>query len=115
MCRGSRGSSAPPQASTLDKNDPVSAARRGGRAEADRGTARRAPPLDRTPTQATEERYPEIIGGLSVALAETFKPCIRMSRTRGPAAVAVAPRCLSPIRTDMPGRGREAETGEDHA
>ncbi|MER8162705.1 DUF1931 family protein [Streptomyces sp. NPDC094472] len=31
------------------------------------------PPLDRTPTQETEERYPEIIGGLSVALAETFK------------------------------------------
>ncbi|MFG3120468.1 DUF1931 family protein [Streptomyces sp. NPDC048201] len=30
------------------------------------------PPLDRTPTQETEERYPEIIGGLSVALAETF-------------------------------------------
>ncbi|MFF8652404.1 DUF1931 family protein [Streptomyces griseoluteus] len=30
-------------------------------------------PLDRTPTQETEERYPEIIGGLSVALAETFK------------------------------------------
>ncbi|WP_051853707.1 DUF1931 family protein [Streptomyces sp. NRRL S-146] len=73
------------------------------------------PPLDRTPTQETEERYPEIIGGISVALAETFKPCIRMSRTRGPAAVAVAARCLSPIRTDMPGRGRKAETGEDHA
>ncbi|GHK03889.1 DUF1931 family protein [Streptomyces sp. NPDC003753] len=31
------------------------------------------PPLDRTPTHETEERYPEIIGGLSVALAETFK------------------------------------------
>ncbi|MGW1901134.1 DUF1931 family protein [Streptomyces hirsutus] len=31
------------------------------------------PPLDRTPAQETEERYPEIIGGLSVALAETFK------------------------------------------
>ncbi|MFF4978175.1 DUF1931 family protein [Streptomyces sp. NPDC001083] len=31
------------------------------------------PPLDRAPTQETEERYPEIIGGLSVALAETFK------------------------------------------
>ncbi|MEV6026872.1 DUF1931 family protein [Streptomyces sp. NPDC052036] len=31
------------------------------------------PPLDRTPTQEAEERYPEIIGGLSVALAETFK------------------------------------------
>ncbi|MGW5650343.1 DUF1931 family protein [Streptomyces humi] len=31
------------------------------------------PPLDRAPTQQTEERYPEIIGGLSVALAETFK------------------------------------------
>ncbi|GAA2246741.1 DUF1931 family protein [Streptomyces indiaensis] len=31
------------------------------------------PPLDRTPTQETEERYPEIIGGLSVALAETFE------------------------------------------
>ncbi|MET8956498.1 DUF1931 family protein [Streptomyces sp. NPDC004393] len=31
------------------------------------------PPLDRTPTQEVEERYPEIIGGLSVALAETFK------------------------------------------
>ncbi|MGW5332593.1 DUF1931 family protein [Streptomyces bauhiniae] len=31
------------------------------------------PPLDRTPTPETEERYPEIIGGLSVALAETFK------------------------------------------
>ncbi|MFH8805047.1 DUF1931 family protein [Streptomyces sp. NPDC017936] len=31
------------------------------------------PPLDRTPTRETEERYPEIIGGLSVALAETFK------------------------------------------
>ncbi|WP_432136774.1 DUF1931 family protein [Streptomyces sp. bgisy154] len=31
------------------------------------------PRLDRTPTQEAEERYPEIIGGLSVALAETFK------------------------------------------
>ncbi|MEU0041093.1 MULTISPECIES: DUF1931 family protein [unclassified Streptomyces] len=31
------------------------------------------PPLDRAPTQEAEERYPEIIGGLSVALAETFK------------------------------------------
>ncbi|MEU6534038.1 DUF1931 family protein [Streptomyces sp. NPDC046928] len=31
------------------------------------------PPLDRTPTQEAEERYPEIIGGLSVALGETFK------------------------------------------
>ncbi|MGW3094408.1 DUF1931 family protein [Streptomyces sp. NPDC001102] len=31
------------------------------------------PPLDRTPSQETEDRYPEIIGGLSVALAETFK------------------------------------------
>ncbi|MGW2822780.1 DUF1931 family protein [Streptomyces sp. NPDC001443] len=31
------------------------------------------PALDRTPTQEAEERYPEIIGGLSVALAETFK------------------------------------------
>ncbi|MEV6290612.1 DUF1931 family protein [Streptomyces sp. NPDC051896] len=31
------------------------------------------PPLDRTPTQEAEARYPEIIGGLSVALAETFK------------------------------------------
>ncbi|MEU6548082.1 DUF1931 family protein [Streptomyces sp. NPDC046859] len=31
------------------------------------------PPLDRTPTPETEERYPEIIGGLSVALADTFK------------------------------------------
>ncbi|MET8894093.1 DUF1931 family protein [Streptomyces albogriseolus] len=31
------------------------------------------PPLDRTPTEETEERYPEIVGGLSVALAETFK------------------------------------------
>ncbi|MDX3855355.1 DUF1931 family protein [Streptomyces sp. AK02-01A] len=31
------------------------------------------PLLDRTPTQEAEERYPEIIGGLSVALAETFK------------------------------------------
>ncbi|MFD8251226.1 DUF1931 family protein [Streptomyces werraensis] len=31
------------------------------------------PPLDRTPTPETEERYPEIVGGLSVALAETFK------------------------------------------
>ncbi|MEU6807898.1 DUF1931 family protein [Streptomyces sp. NPDC046831] len=31
------------------------------------------PPLDRTPTPETEERYPEIIGGLSVALAEMFK------------------------------------------
>ncbi|WP_327186350.1 DUF1931 family protein [Streptomyces sp. NBC_01334] len=31
------------------------------------------PPLDRTPTQEAEERYPEIIGGLSVALAETFR------------------------------------------
>ncbi|MER6270233.1 DUF1931 family protein [Streptomyces sp900105755] len=31
------------------------------------------PPLDRTPTQETEERYPEIIGGLSFALADTFK------------------------------------------
>ncbi|MFF7236326.1 DUF1931 family protein [Streptomyces collinus] len=30
------------------------------------------PPLDRTPSQETEERYPEIIGGLGVALAETF-------------------------------------------
>ncbi|MEU8585805.1 DUF1931 family protein [Streptomyces sp. NPDC048664] len=31
------------------------------------------PHLDRTPTREAEERYPEIIGGLSVALAETFK------------------------------------------
>ncbi|MDR6981099.1 hypothetical protein J2X68_007841 [Streptomyces sp. 3330] len=31
------------------------------------------PPLDRTPTQEAEERYPEIIGGLSLALAETFR------------------------------------------
>lgn len=31
------------------------------------------PPLGRTPTQEAEERYPEIIGGLSVALAETFR------------------------------------------
>ncbi|MEU9923108.1 DUF1931 family protein [Streptomyces griseoluteus] len=31
------------------------------------------PLLDRTPTPETEERYPEIIGGISVALAETFK------------------------------------------
>ncbi|MFF2437492.1 DUF1931 family protein [Streptomyces sp. NPDC058107] len=31
------------------------------------------PPLDRAPTQETEERFPEIIGGLSVALSETFK------------------------------------------
>ncbi|WP_260461080.1 DUF1931 family protein [Streptomyces sp. WAC04114] len=30
-------------------------------------------PLDRAPTRETEERYPERIGGLSVALAETFK------------------------------------------
>ncbi|MGW5449419.1 DUF1931 family protein [Streptomyces asiaticus] len=38
-------------------------------------SARGRPSLrrDRTPTQETEERYPEIIGGLSVALAETFK------------------------------------------
>ncbi|MYZ07598.1 DUF1931 family protein [Streptomyces sp. SID2999] len=42
------------------------------------------PPLDRTPTQETEERYPEIIGGLSVALAETFKimyPDVRNPQT----------------------------------
>ncbi|MFI9610104.1 DUF1931 family protein [Streptomyces sp. NPDC052023] len=31
------------------------------------------PPLDRTPTQEAEDRFPEIIGGLSVAVAETFK------------------------------------------
>ncbi|MER8014052.1 DUF1931 family protein [Streptomyces griseoluteus] len=31
------------------------------------------PPLDRAPTEETEGRYPEIIGGLSVALAETFR------------------------------------------
>ena len=31
------------------------------------------PPLDRAPTEETEAKYPEIIGGLSVALAETFK------------------------------------------
>jgi hypothetical protein len=31
------------------------------------------PPLDRAATSETEARYPEIIGGLSVALAETFK------------------------------------------
>ncbi|MFI5963541.1 DUF1931 family protein [Streptomyces asoensis] len=31
------------------------------------------PPLDRSPTQEAEERYPDIIGGLSIALAETFK------------------------------------------
>ncbi|MER7661469.1 MULTISPECIES: DUF1931 family protein [unclassified Streptomyces] len=31
------------------------------------------PPLDRAPTEETEARYPEILGGLTVALAETFK------------------------------------------
>ncbi|MFE2297061.1 DUF1931 family protein [Streptomyces sp. NPDC059445] len=43
------------------------------------------PPLDRTPTEETEERYPEIIGGLSVALAETFKiiyPDVKNPQTR---------------------------------
>ena len=30
------------------------------------------PPLDRAPSAATEARLPEIIGGLSVALARTF-------------------------------------------
>ncbi|WP_369188829.1 DUF1931 family protein [Streptomyces sp. R08] len=43
------------------------------------------PPLDRTPTPEVEERYPEIIGGLSVALAETFNimyPDVRNPQTR---------------------------------
>lgn len=31
------------------------------------------PLLDRAPSEETEARYPEIIGGLSLALAETFK------------------------------------------
>ncbi|MEV6652926.1 DUF1931 family protein [Streptomyces sp. NPDC051219] len=31
------------------------------------------PPLDRAPTEETESRYPEMVGGLSLALAETFK------------------------------------------
>ncbi|MEU7411973.1 DUF1931 family protein [Streptomyces sp. NPDC042638] len=31
------------------------------------------PPLDRAPTEETEARYPELLGGLSVALAETFR------------------------------------------
>ncbi len=31
------------------------------------------PALDRTPDADTEARYPEIIGGLSLALAQTFK------------------------------------------
>ncbi|MFF7203013.1 DUF1931 family protein [Streptomyces sp. NPDC008141] len=31
------------------------------------------PPLDRPPTEETEKRYPEVLGGLTVALAETFK------------------------------------------
>ncbi|WP_055489193.1 DUF1931 family protein [Streptomyces sp. TP-A0356] len=31
------------------------------------------PLLDRAPTEETEARYPEIVGGLSLALAHTFK------------------------------------------
>jgi hypothetical protein len=31
------------------------------------------PPLDRTPDEETESKYPEIIGGLSLALARAFK------------------------------------------
>lgn len=31
------------------------------------------PPLDRAATEETEAKYPEIIGGLSVALADTFR------------------------------------------
>ena len=31
------------------------------------------PPLDRSPSEETEARLPQIVGGLSVALARTFK------------------------------------------
>jgi len=31
------------------------------------------PPLDRTPDEETEAAYPDIIGGLSLALAQSFK------------------------------------------
>ncbi|MEU5523579.1 DUF1931 family protein [Streptomyces sp. NPDC093250] len=43
------------------------------------------PPLDRTPDPDTEAAYPEIIGGLSLALAESFKilhPDLKNPQTR---------------------------------
>jgi hypothetical protein len=42
------------------------------------------PPLDRSLSRETEERLPQIVGGLSVALARTFKiidPDVKNPRT----------------------------------
>jgi hypothetical protein len=43
------------------------------------------PPLDRAPSPETESRFPEIVGGISVALARTFKvvdPEVKNPQTR---------------------------------
>lgn len=45
----------------------------------------RHPPLERAPDEETESKYPEIVGGLSLALAKTFKildPELKNPQTR---------------------------------